>query len=395
MLLRIEGSKEKIQSDIDFYLRVTNRNGIKPLKEIKKEMYRSFEGSVATGSSFVVKAKDVENIQKQKNENSNLENRVENTRNEKETITEEKKEYGEFEIDEDGWYVAKKDSSESRVVSEAEEEDFHEPEEEDFNWDSWDEDDEEGNLEDDDIEEEWSKEEEEGSFEEGDPEEEFDFPDNEGLEEEQEGNDEAFDDWLDGEDWLDDETFEEEDKDLKEPNDKEKVANPENKSRLVINTGNVDDSWKKDSEVGHVKNLWSFDEMEDMPESTVEAFISSMKKFDSVEGGISQEDIKSGSMRSLKTIIKEREEEEKKEEEERKQKGLEEEKREEVVEEKVEEVQEEVLASKIDDYKSLRDFVKKNPNCSIEEALKVFSKKEIEREIRVGRVYKGRNRLFI
>lgn len=47
------------------------------------------------------------------------------------------------------------------------------------------------------------------------------------------------------------------------------------------------------------------------------------------------------------------------------------------------------------DYKTLRDFVKANKGCTVSEALVLFSKKEIEKDLKVGRVYQRRDKLFI
>ena len=47
------------------------------------------------------------------------------------------------------------------------------------------------------------------------------------------------------------------------------------------------------------------------------------------------------------------------------------------------------------DYKTLRDFVKANKGCTVSEALVLFSKKEIEKDLKIGRVYQRRDKLFI
>lgn len=47
------------------------------------------------------------------------------------------------------------------------------------------------------------------------------------------------------------------------------------------------------------------------------------------------------------------------------------------------------------DYKTLRDFVKANKGCTVSEALVLFSKKEIEKDLKMGRVYQRRDKLFI
>lgn len=46
-------------------------------------------------------------------------------------------------------------------------------------------------------------------------------------------------------------------------------------------------------------------------------------------------------------------------------------------------------------YTNLIDFIKDHPNCSIDEASKHFNKKEIQRNIKVGKVYLRRGRLSI
>lgn len=48
-----------------------------------------------------------------------------------------------------------------------------------------------------------------------------------------------------------------------------------------------------------------------------------------------------------------------------------------------------------DSYKDVRDFVKKNRNCSVSEVLKVFSKEEVEKALNLGRISKRSNKLFI
>ena len=48
-----------------------------------------------------------------------------------------------------------------------------------------------------------------------------------------------------------------------------------------------------------------------------------------------------------------------------------------------------------DSYKDVRDFVKKNRNCSVSEVLKVFSKEELEKALNLGRISKRSNKLFI
>ena len=46
-------------------------------------------------------------------------------------------------------------------------------------------------------------------------------------------------------------------------------------------------------------------------------------------------------------------------------------------------------------YKDLREFVKLNPNCDISLALKYFSKRDIDKQLSLGRVFKRKNRLMI
>lgn len=45
--------------------------------------------------------------------------------------------------------------------------------------------------------------------------------------------------------------------------------------------------------------------------------------------------------------------------------------------------------------KDLREFIKQNPNCEVSTALKYFSKKEIDRQLNLGRVFKRKNKLMI
>ena len=45
--------------------------------------------------------------------------------------------------------------------------------------------------------------------------------------------------------------------------------------------------------------------------------------------------------------------------------------------------------------KDLRDFVKKHPNCDMSLALKYFSKREIDKQLSLGRVFKRKNKLLI
>ena len=45
--------------------------------------------------------------------------------------------------------------------------------------------------------------------------------------------------------------------------------------------------------------------------------------------------------------------------------------------------------------KDLRDFVKLYHNCDMSFALKYFTKKEIDRQLSLGRVFKRKNRLLI
>ena len=49
----------------------------------------------------------------------------------------------------------------------------------------------------------------------------------------------------------------------------------------------------------------------------------------------------------------------------------------------------------VSDFNSVRDFVKKNPGCGIEEVLKYFSKKEVDRDIKLGRVLQKNKKLFV
>lgn len=46
-------------------------------------------------------------------------------------------------------------------------------------------------------------------------------------------------------------------------------------------------------------------------------------------------------------------------------------------------------------YSSVIDFIKDNPNCSVSEAGKHFSKKEIQKQIKLGKVFLRRGKLSV
>ncbi len=65
------------------------------------------------------------------------------------------------------------------------------------------------------------------------------------------------------------------------------------------------------------------------------------------------------------------------------------------VQNKVADVKREVTEEAIEVPKDLRDFVKLYHNCEMSFALKYFSKKEIDKQLSLGRVFKRKNRLLI
>ena len=54
-----------------------------------------------------------------------------------------------------------------------------------------------------------------------------------------------------------------------------------------------------------------------------------------------------------------------------------------------------VKAPEVEVPKELRQFIKKNPGCTMEFAAKYYSMKEIQKEIRIGKVYNKKGKLFI
>lgn len=63
------------------------------------------------------------------------------------------------------------------------------------------------------------------------------------------------------------------------------------------------------------------------------------------------------------------------------------------IKEVVSNVREQKRVDKI--YTNLIDFIKDNPNCSVQEASKFFSNKEIQKQIKMGKVFLRRGRLSV
>lgn len=170
----------------------------------------------------------------------------------------------------------------------------------------------------------------------------------------------------------------------------------------------IDDSWRSASEVGDVEDLWSFDKMKDGTDSASEMLYSMISKSDSLRRESEMNTLESLSRfskmyidsESGKVVVSERKSDAREEKENNQikestidiinddfsEKKESEQKKEEI------KLEERDLGTV---YKSLRDFIKKHPNCPTEDALKYFSSEEISKEVRLGRVYLRRNRLFI
>lgn len=174
-----------------------------------------------------------------------------------------------------------------------------------------------------------------------------------------------------------------------------------------VNFNVSDDSWRDSSEVGNVENLWGFDTMKEVDDSVAKDFFAGFEKKQAEikkASGYKKADL--GEMeRVWRQFDTERKQEEKKETQERE---AIQEARKEVFEEQVQKAEEKVTVDKQDavapstptnmdrgDYKDVRDFVKKNKNCSVADVLQVFSKKELEKDIRMGRIYQRKDKLFI
>ena len=197
------------------------------------------------------------------------------------------------------------------------------------------------------------------------------------------------------------------------------------------------DSWRKNSEVGEVKNIWDFSSMEELPKEECETILKGLRAERerlNLYNDIKVEDIDKAE-EERKKAVKERLERFRKARKRREEEELKEaQKEEEVLSKGDEEVDEKPVDGKEEDdvqleffekeprvepkaersvvstgsnespsntiidtekYASVRDLVKKRKGCTIEEALKYFSKGEVDREIKLGRVVLKNKRLFI
>lgn len=183
----------------------------------------------------------------------------------------------------------------------------------------------------------------------------------------------------------------------------------------TINYYKQDDSWRSESEVGNIENLWDFDEMDDIDPKIADKLLYSvieeadkvrkesgftsagdLTKFHSIRGvskgtdvnNLKVQDQKSESSISFYDIDNQNSE-------------ISEQKLENIISisnannQKTENKNLEERKDLGTVYKSLRDFIKKHPNCLVSEASEYFSKDEISKEVRLGRVYLSRGRLFI
>ncbi len=490
MLIRVIGDGSSFQSDLDFYLKVTDMGSIPNIEDLRKEMFKSFSENERAvkeekrksiwntgikkseiGNSDLEKGNKSaddrinESISEHKEEgdstelgntdldkrnkfSSGVEEKVEespkvdssNQTNEgSKQLNEEKKEKNEevtLSYDEDGWSYYDKNAGTGKGNSDPFDIlDSLSTEKGDVEDEDQDDDDIFGDFDDndfDDVAENGSNEEVEidspapnndykGDFADFDNLDDEDlFPEDSSEEDDEtfsglseidsqdsdddfEEVEDLFDDSSEGEDTVEDDSEPESKSDEIDDTQSESVA----KESKRVNFNVSDDSWRSSSEVGNVENLWGFDTMKEVDDSVAKDFFAGFEKKQAEikrESGYKKSDL--GEMEKIwRQFNTERKQEEKKETQEREtvkevKKG--------VFEGQVQKVEEKVTADKQDvvapstsantdrgSYKDVRDFVKKNRNCSVSDVLQVFSKKELEKDIRMGRIYQRKDKLFI
>lgn len=465
MLVKVFGNASNFQSDLNFYLKVMNIGSIPNIEDLRKEFFKSFsendrflkkeKGNIVSSTGKNKLDEGNESLETRKSNHNNEETESQNLKVEKEKkedkIESEKKKIEqsqnprvELEYDEDGWSYSPVEEKGNDEGSQGFD-DFDLDDDNDFG-------DIETGFEDDILEDEevksgYSEEGKEETEEVEDINDDLDFDVDEDMYGDiDEGGDDVFDDsFPDDEEFVDDDVGEDSD-DLNDFNDDFDDFNDDfndvfdNQSRRETK-GNeellqqsqdvqekkvdafhltnrvVDDSWRSESEVGDIDDLWSFDDMKDAEGEAFDALLyGTASQIEDMCKKSGSERPSFSSMKSLKEkseeVKKELKLEEEKKAQAQKEKVEEETKKEVRVEtEKVEkysppEVERKPEEKKADvsnestfgdrsSYKDLRDFVKLNKNCTLSDALKVFSKKEIEKEIKMGRVYQRRDKLFI
>ena len=474
MLIRVIGEGSSFQSDLDFYLKVTDMGSIPNIEDLRKEMFKSFAENeravkeekrksiwntgikkLETGNSILEEGNARvgeginEYVSEQKEEgysiesgNTDLDNRnkfssdveakVEaspkddssNQINEdSKQLIEEKKEKNKevaLSYDEDGWsyYDKSAGSDEGKldpfdVLDGAVENNSDEEMESNFGEEAENNSDEEVEIDSPEPDNDY-----EGDFKE------FDALDDDDLfpEENYEEDDDTFSESpeIDSSD-IDDEVEDPfgdpfEDEDTVEDDYESESESDESDERNTIQLGFVtseskrvnfnvsDDSWRDSSEVGNVENLWGFDTMKEVDDSVAKNFFAGFEKKQAEikkASGYKKSDL--GEMEKIwRQFDTERKQEEKKETQERE---VVKETRKEVFEEQVQKAEEKATVDKQEavapstsvntdrgSYKDVRDFVKKNKNCSVADVLQVFSKKELEKDIRMGRIYQRKDK---
>ena len=469
MLIRVIGEESSFQSDLDFYLKVTDMGSIPNIEDLRKDMFKSFaeneravkeekrksiwntgikkvetgnsnleEGSTRVGegiNEYVPEQKEEEysiesgntDLDNRSKFSSGVEAKVEESskddssnqinENSKQLIEEKKEKNKEVALsyDEDGWSYydksagtdednldpfdildgAEKNNSDEEMKSNSDEEveiDSPEPDndyEGDFKeFDA---------LDDDDLFPEEDYEEDDETFSKSP---EIDSSD---IDDEVE---DPFGDPFDDEDTVEDDYEPESELDESDERNTTQQGSVTSESKRV-NFNVSDDSWRDSSEVGNVENLWGFDTMKEVDDSVAKNFFAGFEKKQAEikkASGYKKSDL--GEMEKIwRQFDTERKQEEKKETQERE---AVKEARKEVFEEQVQKAEETVTVDKQEavapsssvnvdrgSYKDVRDFVKKNKNCSVADVLQVFSKKELEKDIRMGRIYQRKDKLFI
>ncbi len=469
MLIRVIGEGSSFQSDLDFYLKVTDMGSIPNIEDLRKEMFKSFAENeravkeekrksiwntgikkVEIGNSNLEKGNTKvdeginEYVSEQKEEgcsiesgNTDLDNRSKFSSGVEAKVEESTKDDSSNQINEDSKQLIEEKKEKNKEVALLYDEDgwsYYDKSAgiDDDNLDPFDVLD--GVVENNSDEEVENNSDEEVKIDSPEPDNDYegDFKEFDALDD---------DDLFPKEDYEeDDDTFSEspeidssdvdnevedpfgdpfEDEDTVEDGYKPENESDESNERNTTQQGSViteskrvnfnvsDDSWRDSSEVGNVENLWGFDTMKEVDDSVAKDFFAGFEKKQAEikkASGYKKADL--GEMeRVWRQFDTERKQEEKKETQERE---AIQEARKEVFEEQVQKAEEKVTVDKQDavapstptnmdrgDYKDVRDFVKKNKNCSVADVLQVFSKKELEKDIRMGRIYQRKDKLFI
>ena len=417
LLVQVSGNIDSIQTDINFFLKVTDKRKVLPISEIKRNLYNEFhevekdlkkeeslgvfENKEVAEEEKVVKSVEEESgkVGKQIIKSTEEEKIIKNDEEGDHTARSKKEdEYVKLKYDEEsGWsYVEKERNSEIVKAEEwgiqQQEEDFDDEVEEDLDFDDEVEEEEVLDFEENSEEEDFGDEIDTIDFDdeiEEDNEDDFNFDDEIGEDESNEEDLNIFEDYEESEeqqsqdtyieeedlDDLDDDFEEDDERGLMEEFFDEKKVDRKN----IVTMGSCsNDSWRKESKVGKVKDLWSFNSMQELDSEEAESLSKAMSEIRSTMKFEVKEDLSD----MCRFNIDEEEE----------------------VIDKVDVVSREGIPKKeekkeepkvLGSYRTLRELVKAKPGCSIEEAVKYFPKKEVDKDISLGRVFKKNNKLFI